>query len=122
MIHFKPGKRGSAAFMQSSFCRDRRSHQTGFKSPWLLGGSDAKEYCSESLAKELIKVLTPSDHVPFGTFQRRQCKFEQRIGKTRYFYKDLALYHVKGKPLADGMLLSQCSHLVFGSASGVKAF
>ena len=46
----------------------------------------------------------------------------KELEKQAIFYKDLALYHVKGKPLADDMLLSQCTRLVFGSASGVKSF
>lgn len=81
-----------------------------------------EKYCSESLAKELIKVLTPSDRVLLARSRNGSIKLSKELEKQAIFYKDLALYHVKGKPLADDMLLSQCTHLVFGSASGVKAF
>ncbi len=80
------------------------------------------DYCSESLAKELIKVLTPSDRVLLARSRNGSIKLSKELEKQAIFYKDLALYHVKGKPLADDMLLSQCTHLVFGSASGVKSF
>lgn len=80
------------------------------------------DYCSESLAKELIKVLTPSDRVLLARSRDGSKKLSKELEKRAIFYKDLALYHVKGKPLADDMLLSQCTHLVFGSASGVKSF
>lgn len=81
-----------------------------------------EKYCSESLAKELIKVLTPSDRVLLARSRNGSIKLSKELEKQAIFYKDLALYHVKGKPLADDMLLSQCTHLVFGSASGVKSF
>lgn len=80
------------------------------------------DYCSESLAKELIKVLTPSDRVLLARSRNGSIKLSKELEKQAIFYKDLALYHVKGKPLADDMLLPQCTHLVFGSASGVKSF
>ena len=81
-----------------------------------------KEYCSQSLAEALINVLTPSDHVLLARSKDGSVNLSKELEKQDIFYKDLALYHVKGKPLADGTLLSQCSHLVFGSASGAKAF
>lgn len=81
-----------------------------------------EKYCSESLAKELIKVLTPSDRILLARSRDGSIKLSKELEKQAIFYKDLALYHVKGKPLADDMLLSQCTHLVFGSASGVKSF
>lgn len=81
-----------------------------------------EKYCSESMAKELIKVLTPSDRVLLARSRNGSIKLSKELEKQAIFYKDLALYHVKGKPLADDMLLSQCTHLVFGSASGVKSF
>lgn len=80
------------------------------------------DYCSESLAKELVNVLTPSDRILLARSRDGSIKLSKELEKQAIFYKDLALYHVKGKPLADDMLLSQCTHLVFGSASGVKSF
>ena len=80
------------------------------------------DYCSESLAKELVNVLTPSDRILLARSRDGSIKLSKELEKRAIFYKDLALYHVKGKPLADDMLLSQCTHLVFGSASGVKSF
>lgn len=80
------------------------------------------DYCSESLAKELIKVLTPSDRILLARSRDGSIKLSKELEKQAIFYKDLALYHVKGKSLADDRLLSQCTHLVFGSASGVKSF
>lgn len=81
-----------------------------------------KEYCSQSLAEALINVLTPSDRVLLARSKDGSVNLSKELEKQDIFYKDLALYHVKGKPLIDGTLLSQCSHLVFGSASGAKAF
>ena len=81
-----------------------------------------KHYCSANLAKALLKVLTPSDRVLLARSRDGSIKLSKELEKQAIFYKDLALYHVKGKPLADDMLLSQCTHLVFGSASGVKSF
>lgn len=80
------------------------------------------DYCSESLAKELVNVLTPSDRILLARSRDGSIKLSKELEKQAIFYKDLALYHVKGKPLSDDMLLSQCTHLVFGSASGVKSF
>ena len=80
------------------------------------------DYCSESLAKELVNVLTPSDRILLARSRDGSIKLSKELEKQAIFYKDLALYQVKGKPLADDMLLSQCTHLVFGSASGVKSF
>ena len=68
-----------------------------------------EKYCSESLAKELIKVLTPSDRVLLARSRNGSIKLSKELEKQAIFYKDLALYHVKGKPLADDMLLSQCT-------------
>ncbi len=81
-----------------------------------------EKYCSESLAEALIKVLTPSDRVLLARSRDGSVTLSKELEKQAIFYKDLALYHVKEKPLADDTLLSQCSHLVFGSASGVKGF
>ncbi len=64
-----------------------------------------KEYCSQSLAEALINVLTPSDHVLLARSKDGSVNLSKELEKQDIFYKDLALYHVKGKPLADGTLL-----------------
>ena len=58
-----------------------------------------EKYCSESLAKELIKVLTPSDRVLLARSRNGSIKLSKELEKQDIFYKDLALYHVKGNLL-----------------------
>lgn len=108
--------------MQSSFAVIGEATRQALKAHGFQADLMPKEYCSQSLAEALINVLTPSDHVLLARSKDGSVNLSKELEKQDIFYKDLALYHVKGKPLADGTLLSQCSHLVFGSASGAKAF
>ena len=79
-------------------------------------------YCSADLAETLVKQLEASDRVLILRSRDGSKDLNRALEKAGIFYEDVALYHVEGKSLSDRTTLSQCSHLIFGSASGVKAF
>ncbi len=79
-------------------------------------------YCSADLAKTLAKQLTASDRILIPRSRDGSKELNIELEKNGVFYKDLALYHIEGRPLLDATTLSRCSHLIFGSASGVRAF
>ena len=82
-----------------------------------------EEYCSDSLARELLKKLHSNDRVLMARASGASVTLNQMLAQAGIPFDDIPLYDVTGVPVPHlEERRARCHVLIFASPSGVRAF